>query len=153
MAETSCAKVAGADRRAGKANEAWALYKWNHPGCPWVTFPMPNALIMPKVSLPRWKHSYLDFFRQACSRTSLLYCAPKTILPYQVSHCKIQPKLQSWQAKCDHFKLVVGLKKILGIKGHSSANYNTFARHLFYKPNRSWSFSRTLWATLALEKL
>ena len=29
MVETSCAKVAGPDRRAGKANEAWALYKWN----------------------------------------------------------------------------------------------------------------------------
>ena len=58
MAETSCAKVAGADRRAGKANEAWALYKWN----PGVTFPMNYASIMAEVSPPRWKHLYIWIF-------------------------------------------------------------------------------------------
>ena len=124
MAETSCAKLAGADRRAGKANEAWALYKWNAG----VTFPMNYASIMAEVSLPRWKHLYIWIFSpQEFSRTSLLYCAPQKILPHQLSHCKIQPKLQSWQ---NETILVVV------IRAHSSATYSTFSRHLFYKPNR-----------------
>ena len=61
-----------------------------------------------------------------------LLCTKNNSTSFILSHCKIQPKLQSWQAKWDHFELVVGLKKILGIKGHSSATYNTFAN----KPNR-----------------
>ena len=93
-----------------------------------VTFPMNYASIMAEVSLPRWKHLYIWIFSpQEFSRTSLLYCAPQKILPHQLSHCKIQPKLQSWQ---NETILVVV------IRAHSSATYSTFSRHLFYKPNR-----------------
>ena len=106
-----------------------------HPGCPGVTFPMTHASIMPEVSLPRWKDLYIWIFsgKHAPGPPYSLSCpknnsTPPTVLLQNTAKTSIL-------AKWDRFS-GIGLKKILGIKGHSSATYGTFARHLFYKPNR-----------------
>ena len=72
-----------------------------HLGCPGVTFPMTYASIMPEVSLPRWKHIHIWIFsgKHTPGPPYLALLRTKTILPHQVSHCKIQPKLQSWQSE------------------------------------------------------
>ena len=53
---------------------------------------MNYASIMAEVSLPRWKHLYIWIFSRKNSPGP-----PYFIVPHQLSHCKIQPKLQPWQ--------------------------------------------------------
>ena len=80
-----------------------------HPGCPGVTFPMTYASIMPEVSLPRWKHIHIWIFSGKHTPGPPYFIVHKNNSTHQMCHCKIQPKLQSWQSENI---LMVGLKDI-----------------------------------------